>query len=83
MKLTITLIAAFIGGIALPTLVMAGPTENITGCATAQADNSNFTVRVDPTCDLGSNEGSGLNSLFASTAVAALGSLLDDEEGDE
>lgn len=52
MKKILLLTAAIIGGIALPTLLMAGPTENITGCATAPVEGANYTVRVDPTCAL-------------------------------
>lgn len=37
---------------------LAGPTENITGCATAPATNSNFTVRVDVSCPLSDRQGS-------------------------
>lgn len=58
---TVALIAA-----TLPAL--AGPTENITGCATAPAEGSNFTVRLDPTCALSTdkNDGSGLFKATAS-----------------
>ena len=47
----------------------AGPTENITGCATAQADNSNFTVRIDPTCSLSSDQSDG-SPILAQYAAA-------------
>jgi len=52
MKTLLTLTAAIIGGVALPALVMAGPTETITGCATVPVEGTNYTVRVDPTCAL-------------------------------
>jgi hypothetical protein len=80
MKLILTLTAALIGGIALPATVFAGTTEAITGCATAPAEGSNFTVRVDPTCALGSNEGSGADGLLLAAVDAALDAVLPEEE---
>lgn len=34
------------------TAAFAGPTENITGCATVPVDGANYTVRADVTCAL-------------------------------
>jgi hypothetical protein len=50
MKTTLILTAALIGGIALPAAVFAGPTENITGCATEAVEGSNYTTTVEPGC---------------------------------
>jgi hypothetical protein len=60
----------------------AGPFENITGCETAQADNSNFTVRVDPTCAFASDNSGGAGILLA-TAAAAYVDLITPEVEDE
>jgi hypothetical protein len=57
MKKLLLLTAAIIGGVALPTLLMAGTTESITGCETAPAQGSNFTVFVDPTCPAQAKDG--------------------------
>jgi len=35
----------------------AGPTENITGCATVAVDNTNYTVKADPNCVIAVNKG--------------------------
>lgn len=79
MKTLLTLTAALIGGIALPTLLLAGPTENITGCATAAVEGANYTVRVDPTCALAVNkDGDPILMLVASAAFAD--ALTPDEE---
>jgi hypothetical protein len=55
--------------VALAAPAFAGPFENITGCETAQADNSNFTVRVDPTCAFASGN-SGGSPILAQYAAA-------------
>jgi hypothetical protein len=39
--------------------VFAGPTENITGCATMAVEGSNYTVRVDANCALATNKANG------------------------
>lgn len=62
---------------ALPAL--AGTTEAITGCATVEAENSNFTVFADPTCYRAPEGGNGLDA----TLVAALISALPDDEEEE
>jgi hypothetical protein len=67
--------AAVFALFAAPTF--AGPTENITGCATAQADNSNFTVFVDPTC-YKAPETSGGGNIFDVVGGLAIGSLTED-----
>jgi hypothetical protein len=80
MKTFLALLSAFIGGIALPTLLMAGPTENITGCATAPATNSNFTVRLDPNCPLSADESDGSGLLVAVAAAAFIDAMTPDDE---
>lgn len=80
MKLTLILTAALIGGVALPAAVFAGPTENITGCATAPVEGANYTVRVDPACALSSDESDGDGLLIAVAAEAFLDALTPDEE---
>jgi len=79
MKKILLLTAALIGGIALPTLLMAGPTENITGCATAPAEGSNFTVRVDPTCALAETGGSGGDAFILAGLAAVIEDLAEEE----
>ncbi len=58
MKTTLTLTAFLLSA----TAALAGPTENITGCATAPVEGANYTVRADVTCALSTdqNDGSGL-----------------------
>lgn len=79
MKTLLTLTAALIGGILLPAAVMAGPTETITGCATAPVEGANYTVRVDPTCALSTDESDGSSDLLRA-AFAALDGLTPDEK---
>jgi hypothetical protein len=63
MKKLLLVTAAIIGGVALPTLLLAGTTESITGCETAPAQGSNFTVFVDPTCPAQAKDGGDITSL--------------------
>ncbi len=58
--------------------VFAGSTEAITGCATAPAENSNFTVRLDPTCALSTDQpdGPSINAIL----VKALADLTAPDE---
>ncbi len=75
-KLLLT--AGFIASTLAAAPLFAGATEAITGCATAPAENSNFTVFVDPTCHKVPEGGNGLDAaLFASLIDALAG---DDEE---
>jgi hypothetical protein len=60
----------------------AGPFENLTGCETAQADNSNFTVRVDPTCAFASDN-SGGDPILAQTAFAMWVDVITPDDEDE
>lgn len=76
MKTLLTLTAAIIGGIALPTLLMAGPTETITGCATVAVEGSNYTTFVDPTCYSAPEAGKGLDPRL----IAALFDAIEDDE---
>lgn len=78
MKLILTLTAALIGGIALPGLLMAGPTENITGCATVADPATNFTTFADPTCYAAPEGGSGVDGLF----LVVISKLLEDQEAE-
>lgn len=54
------------------TAAFAGPTENITGCATVPVAGSNYTVRADVTCALSNdeNDGSGLLIAVAAAIIA-------------
>jgi hypothetical protein len=82
MKTFLTLTAAIIGGILMPALVMAGPTETITGCATVPVEGSNYTVRADVTCALSTDESDGSGLLTAFAAAALIDALTPDEEED-
>ena len=77
MKTILTLTAAFIGGIALPVAVFAGPTETITGCATVAVEGTNYTVRSDVTCALSENKD---GSTFILAGLAAVIEDMADEE---
>ena len=83
MKKFLILTAAIIGGVALPALVMAGPTETITGCATVPVEGSNYTVRVNPHCALSTDESDGSGLLTAFAAAALIDALTPDEEEEE
>jgi hypothetical protein len=65
--------------VALAAPAFAGPFENITGCETAQADNSNFSVRVDPTCAFAS-ENSGGDDTFIKIATALYVDIMTPDE---
>lgn len=73
--------AAAIALMAAP--AFAGPFENITGCETAQADNSNFTVRVDPTCKFASENSGGDGTALAVFAAAYIDLITPDEDEDQ
>lgn len=66
------------GFIAAAFPALAGPTENITGCATAAVEGSNYTVRVDPTCALAENK-DGDTTLTLIAAAAFLDAIAPDE----
>ena len=83
MKTLLTLTAAIIGGILMPALVMAGPTETITGCATVPVEGTNYTVRADVTCALSTDESDGDGILIAVAADAFIDALSPDEEEEE
>ena len=56
------------------TAAVAGPTENITGCATVPVDGANYTVRADVTCALSTDKPDGasiLGVVFAAFAAQA------------
>jgi hypothetical protein len=44
----------------------AGPTENITGCATVADPATNFTTFADPTCYAAPEGGNGIDGVFLS-----------------
>lgn len=62
MKLAISAIFASFFALFVGT-AFAGSTEKITGCATALAAGSNFTVRIDPNCAL--SDDSDSEGIFA------------------
>jgi hypothetical protein len=76
MKLTLTLAAALIGGVAMPGLLLAGTTEDITGCATVSDPATNFTTFADPTCYRAPEGGSGIDGQF----LAVIADLLTPDE---
>lgn len=78
MKTSLLTAIAMLLAFAFPAL--AGPTENITGCATAPATNSNFTVRLDPTCPLSADESDGSGLLVAVAAAAFIDAMTPDDE---
>lgn len=78
MKTTLILTAVLIGGIALPAAVFAGPTENITGCATVAVEGANYTTTVVPGC-LKSTE----NKDGSTFILAGLGAVIEDMAEDE
>jgi hypothetical protein len=59
--------------------VLAGPTENITGCETAAVDGSNYTTTVVPGC-LKVPEGSGFDGVLLAALIEA---ITPDEEEEE
>jgi hypothetical protein len=73
--------AAAIALMAAPTF--AGPFENITGCETAQADNSNFTVRVDPTCAFASDNSGGDDTFIKIATALYIDLVTPDEDEDQ
>jgi hypothetical protein len=50
MKSLLNLSAALIVSLVIPVAAFAGPTENITGCATEAVEGSNYTTTVEPGC---------------------------------
>ena len=58
------------------TAAVAGPTENITGCATLPVAGANYTVRADVTCALSSDESDGSGIILA----VAFGAFTPDEK---
>lgn len=73
---TLTLTALLLSA----TAVLAGPTENITGCATVPVEGANYTVRADVTCALSDDQPDGPNIIKATAARALVELLTPDEE---